>query len=304
MRRALDACAAVSLALGMFAGCKQRAPLVVPGPTTARPDPGVPILSDSVHAATDAGAKAGSAPESAPRPPGPIPPGVTPPGPVSARFVKAGDTVEGGRCRQVAIAGVKGALEAEIPELAPRDVRLPDGKVRREQRLAITRGDVLVAREVGTVTLRGDGEGVAFVYGIDGCALDEGVPVGATVVPSREGRELRWAKGAMSAHLDLDGRRSKELYVGRLEGTARVAEHVHARETEILAAVEGRGTFTIDGKEQRLVAPQIVVVPAGTKHAWTPDPGTKLVAVQAYAPPGPEQRFVALDAAERDAGAH
>ena len=28
-----------------------------------------------------------------------------------------------------------------------------------------------------------------------------------------------------------------------------------------------------------------------TPHSWTPDPGSKLVAVQMYWPPGPEQRF-------------
>jgi hypothetical protein len=32
------------------------------------------------------------------------------------------------------------------------------------------------------------------------------------------------------------------------------------------------------------------------KHSWTPDPKSELVAIQLYAPPGPEQRFRALAA--------
>ena len=58
---------------------------------------------------------------------------------------------------------------------------------------------------------------------------------------------------------------SPELYLGHLEGTAPVAEHSH--------------------------------------HAWRPKAGSKLVAVQMYSPPGPEQRFVALAAADEDASA-
>ena len=80
-------------------------------------------------------------------------------------------------------------------------------------------------------------------------------------------------------------------------------EHVHAGEWELLAAVEGAGTFTIDGVSARLGPKQVVAVPPGARHAWQPDPGTKLVAVQMYSPPGPEQRFVALAAAAADAGA-
>lgn len=43
--------------------------------------------------------------------------------------------------------------------------------------------------------------------------------------------------------------------------------------------------------------------PPDTKHEWRPDPGSTLRAVQIYTPRGPEQRFVALAAAETDAGA-
>jgi mannose-6-phosphate isomerase-like protein (cupin superfamily) len=107
----------------------------------------------------------------------------------------------------------------------------------------------------------------------------------------------------MAARLDVASKVSPELYLGRLEGTAPVSEHMHASSWEILAAVEANGVFSLEGTEGRLAARQVVVVPPGAKHAWKPEPGSKLVAVQMYSPPGPEQRFVALAAADKDAGA-
>ena len=58
----------------------------------------------------------------------------------------------------------------------------------------------------------------------------------------------------------------------------------------------------LDGTEGKLGPKQVVTVPPGAKHAWKPDPGSRLVAVQLYSPPGPEQRFVGLAAADKDAG--
>lgn len=114
--------------------------------------------------------------------------------------------------------------------------------------------------------------------------------------------ELTWANGEMHAHLDVEADVSPSLYLGRLSGTAGVAEHVHATSIEILAAVEASGTFTLAGAARRLGPREIVKVPANTPHSWKPDPSSKLVALQLYLPPGPEQRFRALDAAGKDAG--
>jgi quercetin dioxygenase-like cupin family protein len=124
-----------------------------------------------------------------------------------------------------------------------------------------------------------------------------------TIIRGNEAPELRWAGGAMRAHLDVGTKVSPELYLGRLEGTAPVPEHDHPASTETLVAVEAAGTYTVDGKEHRLGPKQIVTLPKGTKHSWRPDPGSRLVAIQIYDPPGPEQRFVTLAAAEKDAGA-
>lgn len=72
-------------------------------------------------------------------------------------------------------------------------------------------------------------------------ALDE------KVVRARAAPELTWAKGTMSAHLDVGERLSPDVYLGRLESTAPVAEHIHTGFWEILAAVEASGSFAIDG---------------------------------------------------------
>ncbi len=127
-------------------------------------------------------------------------------------------------------------------------------------------------------------------------------PITHAVVRGDAAPELSWAAGQMHARLDVSSDVSPNAYVGRLRGTAPVAEHVHAQSWEIICALEASGTFTRDGKEQRLAPFEIVMVPPGVKHAWRPDPGTQLQAVQIYAPPGPEERFKALAASSASAG--
>jgi mannose-6-phosphate isomerase-like protein (cupin superfamily) len=86
--------------------------------------------------------------------------------------------------------------------------------------------------------------------------------------------------------------------MGRIEGTAAVPEHDHGRSWEVLCAVEASGTLTIDGAPRRIAPKTCTKVLPGAKHSWKPDDGTKLVAVQFYTPPGPEQRFKAMAAAD------
>jgi mannose-6-phosphate isomerase-like protein (cupin superfamily) len=106
----------------------------------------------------------------------------------------------------------------------------------------------------------------------------------------------------MHAYLDVNGNVSPQLYVGRLSGTAAVKEHVHESSWEVLGDVKGTGTLTIDGAPTKVNPGDVVFIPPNTKHAWTPDAGQELQAVQLYYPPGPEQRFKAL-AAKDDAKA-
>jgi mannose-6-phosphate isomerase-like protein (cupin superfamily) len=214
--------------------------------------------------------------------------------PVVARIVDTPATVPGGPpCTRVAIAAVRGPFTATAAARSPAPMRE-----------TLAAGDSVVWTNADAVELAGSGLAVVATYATAGMCPPTTAPppIERVVVRASAAPKLDFAKGAMSVHLDVGAKVSPELYLGRLEGTAAVPEHDHPTSWEILAAVEASGTFVLDGIEKRLGPKQIVVVPPGTKHAWRPDAGSKLVAIQMYSPPGPEQRFVALAAAEKDAG--
>lgn len=208
--------------------------------------------------------------------------------PVTAAFVDLPAAIEPtGRdeehlCARILVAVVSGSMTVGPDTLSPGDVLVLDNAL--ATRLGGS-GAALVARRP---------------YG---CAVRSARAPNKTLVRASAARDLAWANGAMHARLDVGRELSPDLYFGRLEGTAGVPEHTHPGTWEILAAIEAAGTFTLDGVEHRLGPKQIVVVPPDAKHAWKPDPGAKLVAIQMYDPPGPERRFVALAAAAAaDAG--
>lgn len=276
------------LVMGAVASCRDAARPEVPPLTTARPE-GAPVVGSGAPGAPLEGGAADAAAALAP----------VPAAPVKAKFVDTPAKLEAGACRRVLVAVVKGKVTALGETLGAGDV------------LVVAHGDAFEAKGAGTVVwaeaeLGGE------------CAVLARPPQTRTVVRAGAAPELRWAGGTMSAHLDVATNPPKapvaaaappavslspELYLGRLEGSAGVPEHEHTASWEILAAVEADGTFVLDGTEGHLGPRQIVMVPPGHRHAWRPEPGSKLVAVQMYAPPGPEQRFVGLAAAERDAGA-
>nr|HEX4317492.1 cupin domain-containing protein [Kofleriaceae bacterium] len=76
-----------------------------------------------------------------------------------------------------------------------------------------------------------------------------------------------------------------------LPAGATVAEHVHAKETELLYVLAGAGTLTVAGNAQPVTATSVVQIPAGAKHALAIDASGPFRAVQIYTPAGPEQRF-------------
>jgi quercetin dioxygenase-like cupin family protein len=210
--------------------------------------------------------------------------------PVQARFVDGPASLVGGPCVRVLVAAVRGPVSVTSDPAGVKDT--------------LGAGDVGVYANASTFDLKGAGLAVAATYTPKTpCNVKAALPLEHVMVKASAAPELRWAKGAMSAHLDVGTKLSPDVYLGRLEGTAAVPEHNHPTSWEILAAVEASGTFVLGGTEGRLGPKQIVVVPPGAKHAWKPDPGSKLVAIQLYTPPGPEQRFVALAAGEKDAGA-
>jgi quercetin dioxygenase-like cupin family protein len=74
-----------------------------------------------------------------------------------------------------------------------------------------------------------------------------------------------------------------------LPAGANVAEHVHAKETELLYVLDGAGTMTIAGTGVAVVPTSVIQVPPNTKHAFAASAPVR--ALQIYTPAGPEQRF-------------
>lgn len=254
-----------ALAIG---ACQENAHVEIPPVTSAKPSALLSEPSAASPAAEDAGA--------------PIAISKEPPAKVT--FVDVPSAIDADACTHVLLAIAKGNVKAAGETLSAGDV------------LAITHPDAL--------KLEGAGGGLAVlaVEKIEDCAVLSKPAAIKKVIRAKEAPELKFASGAMAAHLDVGTKVSPTLYLGRLEGTAGVPEHTHPGSWEFLAAIEAKGTFAIEGTEGKLGPKQVVTVPPGAKHAWKPDPGSKLVAVQLYSPPGPEQRFVGLAAADKDAG--
>jgi quercetin dioxygenase-like cupin family protein len=76
-----------------------------------------------------------------------------------------------------------------------------------------------------------------------------------------------------------------------LPAGAKVAEHVHAGETELLYVLAGSGTMTVAGVTLTVTPTSVVQIPSNTKHAFAATSDVR--AVQIYTPAGPEQRFKA-----------
>jgi mannose-6-phosphate isomerase-like protein (cupin superfamily) len=264
----------VLLAIAAVGACREPATFDIPPVTTAVAPPpsasGTPVVSGDAVAPADAAAGSLLAAATAPEPP------------VKASFVDAPANVDAALCSRVLLAVAKGKVTTMGETLGA--------------------GDVLVVTYPDPLKLEGAGLVVVVHRDLPPCAVSSRPVMQKKVVRANAAPDQRWAGGTMSAHLDVGSIVSPDLYLGRLEGTAGVPEHVHPGTWEILAAVDAHGTFVLDGTEGHLGPRQIVMVPPGAKHAWKPDPGTKLVAVQLYSPPGPEQRFVALAAADKDAG--
>ncbi len=97
--------------------------------------------------------------------------------------------------------------------------------------------------------------------------------------------------GPATIFLDASVNASAPLAASILElgANAKVPEHVHAKETELLYILEGSGTMTINGQDVAVTPTSVIQIPPNTKHAFAAMSAVR--AVQVYTPGGPEQRF-------------
>jgi quercetin dioxygenase-like cupin family protein len=171
-------------------------------------------------------------------------------------------------------------------------------------RHAVATGDMMFApkgsaREIGAIA--GDLHAVVVMVpgGREGAARGGALPtrevIGTTVAPSPVILPAASARtfGPATIYADATTIHDKTLAASilALPVNARVAEHVHANETEVLYVLAGGGTLTVNGVDLPVTSTSVVQIPRNTKHAFAATSDVR--AVQIYTPAGPEQQFKA-----------
>ncbi|WP_394838198.1 hypothetical protein LVJ94_14930 [Pendulispora rubella] len=209
--------------------------------------------------------------------------------PVTATFIDlsaSGAPISVRTCEQVVVSAVQGDVNADNDRLAE--------------------GDYLITQGEGTFTVKG-AKGLALVAAVrtDPCTprhpKEAPPPLTHRIVRAGAAPELTWGGGKMHARLDVESELAG-AYVGRISGAAPIAEHAHDASWEIVCTVQARGFFTLDGQTKPVGPRQVLMIPPGAKHAFTPEAGSTLSAIQFYWPRGPEQRFRELDKKDRHSG--
>jgi|GEM_PF-2643693 len=108
------------------------------------------------------------------------------------------------------------------------------------------------------------------------------------VVRARDRKPVTIAGGTVRLYLGSEVGVAVDLL--RINNGADIPAHQHVTSDELLYVVSGSATTAIDGVERPTQAGDQLRIPAGSKHAVSV--GKSLIAVQVYAPAGPEQRFL------------
>jgi quercetin dioxygenase-like cupin family protein len=114
-------------------------------------------------------------------------------------------------------------------------------------------------------------------------------------VSTKEAPRHLIANGKGSATLLLNastGATAASMTLLELNKGAGVPEHVHESSAEILYVEDGAVEMTLDGQKLRVERGDAVYIPAGVKHSAQVVSEGPFRAVQVYAGPGPEQRFM------------
>jgi mannose-6-phosphate isomerase-like protein (cupin superfamily) len=150
--------------------------------------------------------------------------------------------------------------------------------------IAATAGDL----HAMVVMVPGGREGAARAGALPTPALTEGgprpkppviLPASAAII---DGSSTRYAGAAEIPD------RTFSAAVLTVPAGAAIAEHVHARETELLYVLAGEGTLTVDGVALPVTATSVVQIPKNTRHAFMATSAVR--AVQILTPAGSEQR--------------
>lgn len=155
----------------------------------------------------------------------------------------------------------------------------------------VAAGDMAFVAAGALRELKGNAVRVTVPGGIEGTAR-----AGALPTPLAQGKQtyrvLRAAQAKTygPAQIFLEGKDvPMAASILSLPSGAKVPEHVHAKETEMLYILEGAGTMTIAGQDVAVTPTSVIQIPPNTKHAFAASANVR--ALQIYTPPGPEQRF-------------
>ena len=141
------------------------------------------------------------------------------------------------------------------------------------------------------------------------CGEEAGAKDAGARVASRDATDpLVVAGGKLTVRILLDeaGAGARHGALSLLDGAADVTvpEHTHDNSVEMLHIDTGKGTMKLGEGEVTVQPHAVVYVPEGVKHDFRGAGTEPLVAVQVYAPAGPEQRFrkMAADASKKAPG--
>src|SRR5581483_4269360 len=188
----------------LLVGCgSSEPPKIPPGTVVTPPDPPAKKKVGLPRTVSDAGA----------------PPAV-PMNLVNASFMEIGKDkkhVDHVACEFRALSIVKGKAEVMGEKLAAGDTFITQGK--------------------GGWDVTGDGLAVLAIINTPQCEPNQYTTLTKKVVHAKDAQPQVWANGGMKAFLDVEG---PNAYIGRLEGTGAVSEHVHETSWETLCAVEAK----------------------------------------------------------------
>jgi quercetin dioxygenase-like cupin family protein len=87
------------------------------------------------------------------------------------------------------------------------------------------------------------------------------------------------------------GSQAFALDVVEFSGGVEVPRHQHDGSDEVLYVVAGGGTLSVGSETYPFAAEDAIHLPTGQPHGAKMSGGDKTIAIQFYAPAGPEQRF-------------